>query len=122
MERDEITIEETQFRMRVVESLARLETLAQSTDDHLARLNGTVARHEERLQLLQQSFGQHQIDCPVRGEVETLKAAVLTEQVETRTSSTWWHRMSPLIWLVVGGLVVLFLLHSEQLLQVFSRP
>ena len=122
MMQTEITMDEHSFRLRVVESLAKLETLAQSTDDHLARLNGTVARHEERLQGLQQSLGQHQIDCPVRGEVEILKAAVLTEQVETRTSSTWWHRISPLIWLVVGGLVVLFLLHADQLLRVFSKP
>lgn len=118
----EIAIDEHQFRLGVVESLARLETLAQSTDDHLARLNGTVARHEDRLQALQQSLGQHQMDCPIRSEVENLKAAVLTEQVETRTTSAWWHRLSPLIWLAVGGLVALFLLHADQLLRVFSKP
>ena len=122
MERDEIAVDEYEFRMRVVESLARLETLAQSTDDHLARLNGTVARHEDRLQALQQSLGQHQMDCPIWGEVENLKAAVLTEQVETRTTFVWWHRLSPLIWLAVGGLVALFLLHADQLLRVFSKP
>ncbi len=118
----EIAVDEHQFRLGVVESLARLETLARSTDEHLARLNGTVARHEERLQTLQQSFGQHQIDCPIRGEVETLKTAVLTEQVESRTSSEWWQRLSPLIWLAVGGLLVLFLVHADQILRVFSKP
>jgi|SRR5271157_2742578 len=102
MERDEIAVDEYEFRMRVVESLARLETLAQSTDDHLARLNGTVARHEKR--------------------ITSLQAAVLTEQVEARTTSAWWRRISPLVWLVVGGLLVLFLLHSDQLLRVFSKP
>jgi hypothetical protein len=122
MMQTEITTDEHRFRLRVVESLARLETLAQSTDDHLARLNGSVARHEERLQVLQQSLGQHQIDCPVRGEVEILKTAVLTEQVESRTTSAWWHRLSPLIWLVAGGVIVLFLLHAEELLRVFSKP
>lgn len=102
MERDEIAVDEYEFRMRVVESLARLETLAQSTDEHLGRLNGTVARHEKRIGALQ--------------------AAVLTEQVEARTTSAWWRRMSPLVWLVAGGLLVLFLLHSDQLLRVFSKP
>jgi hypothetical protein len=122
MAQTEITVDEHGFRLRVVESLARLETLAQSTDGHLARLNGTVARHEERLQGLQQSIGQHQIECPVRKDVDTLKAAVLTEQVEARTTSAWWRRISPLVWLVIGGLVVLFLLHADQLLRVFSKP
>jgi hypothetical protein len=119
---NEIAIDEHQFRLRVVESLARLETLAQSTDDHLSRLNGTVARHEDRLTALQENLGQHQIDCPIRGEVETLKAAVLTEQVENRTTSAWWQRISPLIWLALGGIVVLFLLHADQLLRAFSKP
>jgi hypothetical protein len=117
-----IEITEQDFHLRVVASLARLETLAQSTDDHLARLNGTVARHEDRLQALQQSIDHHQIDCPVRGDVETLKAAVLTEQVEARTTSAWWRRISPMVWLVIGGLVALFLLHADQLLRVFSKP
>jgi hypothetical protein len=118
----EITMDEHRFRLRVVESLARLETLAQSTYDHLGSLTKTVARHEDRIQILQQGIGQHQIDCPLRAEVETLKAAVLTEQVETRTTLAWWQRISPLIWLAVGGLVALFLLQANQLLRVFSKP
>lgn len=88
--------------MRVVESLAKLETLAQSSDNHLARLNGSVARHEERINALQ--------------------AAMITERAASKATSTWWHRISPLVWLAVGGVLVLFLLHSDQLLRVFSKP
>jgi len=102
MENNEITIDEHRFRMRVVESLTKLEGLAQSTDGHLVRLNGTVARHEEK--------------------IHTLQAAMLTERATSKATSTWWHRISPLVWLAVGGVLVLFLLHSDQLLRVFSKP
>lgn len=119
---NEITLDEHQFRMRVVESLARLETLAQSTDDHLVRLNGSVDRHEARLDELQQSLAQHPIDCAIGAEVESLKAAVLSGQVESQTTAAWWRQISPLIWLAIGGLLVLFLVHGDQLLRVFSKP
>jgi hypothetical protein len=102
VEKDEIPINEHQFRLRVVESLTKLETLAESTDDHLKRLNGTVARHET--------------------DINVLKQDILTEKVTARTSLAWWHRISPLIWLGIGGLIVLFLVHSEELLRAFLKP
>jgi hypothetical protein len=102
MEKNEITIDEHRFRLRVVESLAKLEGLAQSTDGHLARLNGSVARHEEK--------------------INSLQAAMLTERAASRATSTWWQRISPLLWLAAGGVLALFLLHSEQLLRLFSKP
>jgi hypothetical protein len=102
MTETEMMREEQSFRLRVVESLAKLETLAQSTEDHLKRLNGTVARHEV--------------------EINVLKEDVLTEKVKSRTSLAWWRRISPLIWLGIGGLLVLFLVHSDDLLRAFSKP
>jgi len=102
MDKNEITIDEHRFRLRVVESLTKLEGLAQSTDGHLARLNGSVARHEEK--------------------INGLQAAILTESAASKATSTWWHTVSPLVWLAVGGVLALFLLHSDQLLRVFSKP
>ncbi len=102
MPQNEITLDEHQFRLSVVKSLGRLEALAQSTENHLARLNGTVARHEEKIAALQ--------------------ATVLAQRVASKEASAWWRRVAPLLWLAVGGMLVLFLLHSDHLLRVFSKP
>jgi hypothetical protein len=118
----EIEITEQDFHLRVVASLARLEIMAKSTDDHLQRLNGTVDRHEERLQALREDVGRHQLQCPVRADVELLKTATLTEKVTSQVTSAWWQRISPLLWLAVGGVIVLFLIHADELLQHFAKP
>jgi len=121
-EENGITIDEHKFRMHVVESLTRLETLAQSTDARLARLNGSVACHEERIHDLQQMMDQHQVDCPMRETVETLRAAIISDEAEHKASASWWRAASPLLWLIVGGVLVLFLVHSKEMLRVFSKP
>ena len=118
----EIEITEQDFHLRVVASLARLEIMAKSTDDHLQRLNGTVDRHEERLQALREDVGRHQLQCPVRADVELLKTATLTEKVTSQVTSAWWQRISPLIWLAIGGVIVLFLIHADELLRHLAKP
>lgn len=122
MEQPEITFDEHQFRITVVKSLTRLETLAESTDGHLKRLNGSVARHEERIATLQQNLTEHPLECPMRQEVDSLKASVITEQAEEKATAAWWSRVSPLVWLVIGGVLALFLLHSPDLLKLFTKP
>ena len=32
------------------------------------------------------------------------------------------QRISPLIWLAIGGVIVLFLVHADELLRVFAKP
>lgn len=122
MTEPEIEITEQDFHLRVVASLARLETLAESTDDRLQRLNGTVERHEQRLQALREDVGRHQLQCPVRADVELLKTATLTEKVTSQVTSAWWQRISPLLWLAVGGVIVLFLIHADELLRHLAKP
>ena len=118
----EIEITEQDFHLRVVASLARLEIMAKSTDDRLQRLNGTVGRHEERLQALREDVGRHQLQCPVRADVELLKTATLTEKVTSQVTSAWWQRVSPLLWLAIGGVIVLFLIHADELLRHLAKP
>ncbi len=117
-----IPADEHSYRMSVLESLTRLETLAKATADHLARLNGSVARHEERLQHLQQACCEHQTHCPIGQDVQTLKAAVLADETEARAASVWWGRLAPALWLGIGGVIVLFLVHANELLRAFSKP
>ena len=122
MTEPEIEITEQDFHLRVVASLARLEIMAKSTDDHLNRLNGTVGHHEERLLAIQTRCAQQQLQCPVRADVEILKAATLTEKVTNQVTSAWWQRISPLLWLAIGGVIVLFLIHADELLRHFAKP
>jgi len=122
MTQPEITLDEHQFRLRVVESLARLETLAESTEAHLRRLNGSVARHEERIATLQQDLTEHTVECPVRDEIEVLRDSMIREQAGDAATVAWWTRVSPLVWLVIGGVLALFLLHGPDLIRLFSKP
>ena len=122
MTEPEIEITEQDFHLRVVASLARLEIMAKSTDDRLQRLNGTVGRHEERLLAIQTRCAQQQLQCPVRADVEILKAATLTEKVTSQVTSAWWQHISPLLWLAIGGVIVLFLIHADELLRHFAKP
>ena len=114
--------DEIAFRMRVIEALTKIETLGLSTDQHLARLNGTVVRHEERLDTLKDVLSNHKTQCPLLLEVAALKSAALIRATETQAASAWWQRISPLIWLAIGGVIVLFLVHADELLRAFAKP
>jgi hypothetical protein len=100
METGDISLDEHKFRLHVVESLTRLEVIGEATTSHLARLNGSVARHEER--------------------IGTIQASMVDQAAERRTVVAWWARLSPLVWLAVGGVIAMFLMHGKELLQVFK--
>jgi len=55
-------------------------------------------------------------------EVAALKSAALIRVTERQASSAWWQRISPLIWLAIGGVIVLFLVHADELLRHFAKP
>jgi type II secretory pathway component PulF len=55
-------------------------------------------------------------------DVEALKVAALSERVTSNVTSAWWQRISPLLWLAVGGVIVLFLIHADELLRHFVKP
>jgi hypothetical protein len=112
--KETIGIEEHKFRMQVVRSLTKLESLASKTEAHLKLLNGSVARQDSWI-------AQHPMSCGLREDVSKLKAAVLTADVAAQTSAKWWHALAPLIWLAAGALLVLCLVHSSELLKAFSK-
>jgi hypothetical protein len=95
--------------------------LAVATEAHLKTLNGSVGRHEQEIHVLNQSLGEHRASCPTRAEVEALRVMLLTQQAQARTTSAWWGRLSPLIWLAIGGVLVLFLSHAQELLSAFTK-
>jgi hypothetical protein len=117
---EQIEMGEHEYRVHVVRALSRLEILAQSTDEHLKRLNGTVAKHEDRLNTLWKDVTEHPIMCPLRAEVEKLQRAVLVDETRVETTEKWWTRASPLIWLAIGGLLVLFLVHAKDILPLVA--
>jgi hypothetical protein len=55
-------------------------------------------------------------------EVAALKSAALIRATETQATLTWWQRISPLIWLAIGGVIVLFLVHADELLRHLAKP
>ena len=110
-----------EFQLRVVESLTRLETLAEATADHMKRLNGSVARHEQNIGSLRQDLTEHPVQCPMRADVDQLKASALTEHTQAETNAVWWTRLSPIIWLAIGGIAVLFLLNAKSLLEALTH-
>jgi hypothetical protein len=102
MEQAEITLNEHEFRIGVVKSLARLETLAQSTDAHLKRLNGSVARHEEKIALLQQGMA--------------------SDHAAQKATAAWWRRVAPLVWVFVGCILALLALNGPKLAKLVLQP
>jgi hypothetical protein len=117
-EEPEITLEEHTFRLTVAQSLSRLETLAVSTDQHLKDLNGSVGRHEDRLVGLRADLTLHAVECPLRAEVEKLKQLVTADEAAAKATEKWWERISPLIWLAIGGVITLLLLNGPAILQI----
>ena len=120
MSDQQIPMNEHEYRIHVVRTLSRLEILAEAADEHLKRLNGSVAKHEERLNTLWRDFSQHPLACPLRAEVEKLQRAVLVDETSAATTEKWWKRISPLIWLGIGCVLALLLLHAKNLLPLIE--
>ena len=110
--------DEQGYRLHVVDALARLETLAESTDTHLKTLNGSVGRHETRLTNLTAELTRHPMECPLRAELERLKIIVITDKAAAgaaeKVTTIWLKRLSPLAWAAIGALALLILLHSKD--------
>ena len=122
MPQKSITAGDVEFRLRVTETLARLETIATATDARLIKLNGSVASHEERLLSLRDVLSEHRFTCPMRSELATLRTALTADETATKVTAEWWLRISPLIWTAVGGAIILFLSHADVLLRAFAKP
>lgn len=105
----DITMQQHEFQLEVVRSLAELKTGQQGIIDHLARLNGSVAKHEERFVEVRQFMSEHPANCPMREAFDELRGA-----------SKWKRRYQPWAVLVIGGALALVgkvvLLHGWELM------
>jgi t-SNARE complex subunit (syntaxin) len=107
----------TEYWDKVIRSLVRLETLAETTEQHLRTLNGTVKDHGIMLGGLEIELKQHQLDCPLRNEVEALKTANEALKSAHNERAAWINKIFPFITAIIGGVIVIFLLHSNDILK-----
>jgi anti-sigma-K factor RskA len=87
----------------------------------LDKLNGTVARHEERMNEIQIEVAERRHQCPIAEGLEKrirpVEDFVTGESAARKTSSAWLKWMWPLIWAGAGAVAVLILRHGELILQ-----
>jgi hypothetical protein len=89
--------------------------------EHLVRLNGSVARHEERIGQMQIELAERRNQCPLVDMLEVrirpLEDHVVAERESEKTTSSWMKHMWPFIWVASGAFGLLILLHATDLLK-----
>ena len=111
----------TDYWEKILRSLIRLETLAEATANHLHLLNGTVKEHGLLFAKLELELKQHQLDCPLRTEVEMLKTANEALKSAHHERMSWINKIFPLVTAILGGIIVLFLLHANDILKWITK-
>jgi hypothetical protein len=110
---------------KILLGIARLETKADATNEHLRKLNGSVqtlyakaesnksANEATRVELL-----KHQIDCPGLKTINEINSKLDSAQSESKSDKKWHEEyLKPLIKWALTGLLLLALLHANDLLK-----
>jgi hypothetical protein len=93
------------YDLQVSESLGRLEAGVTGINARLDRLNGSVARHEQRITTIEISGAAH-----AAGQ----RAAV-------ETSDKWMDRLKPIGGLILAFVAGLILSHAPELLKLLGK-
>ena len=135
------------FRDSIVKSLATLTERTETILKNQARFEDFLRAVDQKVNCLDIELTAHPVNCPVRGTVERMerelasgahpgskatldRLAAVERAVEDwnvgtnasrLTSNRWLTTIMPLLYLVAGGIFVLFLLHSHELLQSVAR-
>lgn len=89
----------TEFENRVLTSLTKLETSSVAVEDHLARLNGKVAAHEEK--------------------IGSLLLSQAREEGSAKTTAAWVNKLSPVAWFIGGVFLMLVATNIEGIKKFF---
>lgn len=107
---------------RILEGIGELRTdlVANTveTKNIVARLdkqNGTVTRHEEMLGKILVRLAEREKSCTL---LVPLQAYVAKEEGKALANSTWFNRLQPVIYALIGIIGTLILIHSRQLLGI----
>lgn len=120
------------FQSHVATELGALREGQNSVVRELKRMNGSVQDLTKRVTTVEKGLATHPLECPikvdlnvlrndVRKDVSNLKSVVNSHVVEIDTKSAvnkkWWDRAWPIIKFFIYGIVLLFLLHADNLLE-----
>ena len=131
------------FRDNVISGLSELKAQYTTILQRLDKINGNIGRLDTKTNMLDITLTAHPLTCPTRDRVDKLEREIDTgthpgsgdirerlsvlEKLITDwksgskasfvTSKRWLYALMPLIYLCIGGILVLFLTHSTDLLK-----
>lgn len=84
----------------------------------LDKVNGSISTLYQRTDDNKAALFNHVIECPQKHRIEEISAMLNERLGSERTSTTWREKLLfPLIRIVGTGIVLLFLLHAQDLLK-----
>lgn len=111
----------TEVRAEQGKALGRLDGIS----EHLARLNGTVARHEQAINDQKNTCEKRQLlgdQVPVlSARIDTLEKSVWAHHQEAEVDAKWMRMLRPVLFTALGAGAVLMLQHAPELLRYFIR-
>jgi len=131
------------FRDTVIAGLSEVKTQNAMIIARLEKINGSVTMLFQKTNILDVNLTAHPLTCPTRDKVEELARAVesgdhpgstrMNERIQKlemtvedqragsraaeSTSKRWVQILMPLLYLVAGGILFLFALHSNELMK-----
>ena len=116
------------FEKEVLSHLIELKTVqAETTVEvknivaRLDKLNGTVARHEEKIGAQTVDLLQHVNACPMRDRLSEVESFISAQKATTDNDKDWKSKLHPALWMAISAVIVLVMLHSADMLK-FWRP
>jgi hypothetical protein len=98
-----------------------IKTKVTGMEDHLAKLNGRLAKQEEKLQAEQIALLTHVSDCPLKDQIKPLESFVATHTAKAANNKEWWEHLAPFGY---GLLMVIFGLalgHSDMVAKFLGK-
>ncbi len=130
---------ESDFHDHIIDGLARLDQGQEGINSRLDKINGSVKHLYERVEGAEKSVLEHQLNCPMNEKVDELQRSLsegdhpgsmeVRRQLEEfnkmaeasragkQISKQWLEHLRPIITFIVSGLLVLLLLHGNDLLK-----
>src|ERR1035437_327237 len=131
-----ISVEQIHGREDLLAQLVELTTEFRAATDHLKRLNGNVARHEDEVTMLKLRAAARDAGCPLievlRVEVQGIQAAILRDlqaardmvverKAEMDIVERWENRFMPFIRpeviALISALLTLIVIHGQEILK-----
>lgn len=135
--------EDPAFREKVLIGLARTETKIDLLTEHVSKINGSVRKLYEQDRELEAALHEHRINCTaldkiaeidrklssgefpgsrqVLVELKAAEEAEIVRNAQEKMTEKWQKTLLiPLIRWVIAGVVILFLLHANDMLHKFT--